>query len=145
MDVSKENIEFMKRQLMNYGYYSNAIKRSEIKLLDLRERIEDCYRASGVSYDGVLNSSNPYFSHTNELINEEYGEVLNKQELEKKRNELGLDDLLKQLSKEQYELIDLHFFNGLSQGYIAINKQYKYVEQVKRKLRKTLIFLVKKY
>lgn len=145
MEVNKENIEFMKRRLKDYGYYTEAIKRSEVKLIDLRERIKDCYKASGVSYDGILNSSDPNYSRTNELVNEEYSEVLHMEELIKKRKHLGLDNLLNMLSKEQHDLIRLHYFEGYSQNYIAVNKQYKYIEALKRKIKKTIIFLVKKY
>lgn len=145
MEVTKENIEFMKRQLQNYGYYSAAIFRSDAKLIDLRERIKDCYKASGVSYDGILNSSDPNYSYTNELVNEEYGELLNMNELKKKRDALGLNKLLPLLSKEQSELIRLHYFEGYSQGYIAVNKQYSTREKVTKRIRKAVIFLVKNY
>lgn len=145
MEVNKENVEFIKRKLVDYGYYTKAIEKCEAKLLDLRDRIQDCYKASGVSYDEMLNSSNPNYSRVVELINEEYGEVLNKEEFIKKRDSLGLNDLLQMLTKEQYELIDLHFFQGYSQGFIAINKQYAYRERVTKKIKKTVIFLVKKY
>ena len=145
MEVNKENIEFLKRKLKDYGYYTEAIEKSEARLLDLRDRIQDCYKASGVSYDGILNSSDPNYSRTVELISEEYGEVLNREELIRKRSSLGLDELLKMLTKEQYELIDLHFFQGYSQGFIAVNKQYAYKERVTKKIRKTVIFLVKKF
>ena len=145
MEVTKENIEFIKRRLKDYGYYTEAIRKSDIKLIELRERIKDCYKASGVSYDGILNSSDPNYSRTNELVNEEYSEVLYKEELMKKRNHLALDNLLNQLSNEQYDLIRLHYFEGYSQNYIAVNKQYKYIEALKRKMKKTIVFLVKKY
>lgn len=145
MEVNKENIEFMKRRLKDYGYYSDAINNSEIKLIDLRESIKDCYKASGVSYDGVMNNSDPNYSRVVDLIETEYGEVLHKKDLEKKRSSLGLDKLLPMLTKEQRELIELHYFKGYSQNFIAVNKQYNYIEQVKRKIKKTIIFLVKKY
>lgn len=145
MEVNQENIEFIKRKLKDYKYYTDAINECDIKLIDLRESIKECYKASGVSYDSVLSNGDPNYSRVVELINKEYSVVLHKEGLEKKRDALGLNDLLPMLSDEQRELIELHYFKGYSQNFIAVNKQYNYIEVIKRKLKKAIIFLVKRY
>lgn len=145
MEVNKDNIEFMKRRLKDYGYYTKKIEECQRKLDDITLRFQDCYQVSGLRYDQPMNSSNPYFSRIQSILNEE-GEVQTKKEdWEQKRNALKLDHLLYRLSKDSRELIELHYFREMSQNYIAVNKQYKYIEALKRKIKRIIVFLVKNY
>ena len=145
MVINDENIKYMKRHLNDYGYYTKKIKECDAKIADIILRKKDLYQVSGIRYDQPISSSNPYFSAIQNLVNEEGEEEDIRNEWVKKRNSLKLDHLLKRLNKELYELIDLKYFDDLTYGYIAVNKQYNNVDVVKRKIKKAIKFLVKNY
>lgn len=145
MIINDENIKYMKRQLNDYGYFTKKIKECDAKIDDIILRKKDLYKASGIRYDQPILSSDPHFSAIQNLVNEEGEEEDIRNEWIKKRNSLKLDHLLKRLNKELYELIDLKYFDDLTYGYIAVNKQYNNVDVVKRKIKKAIKFLVKNY
>ena len=145
MEVNKENIEFVKLKLREYGYYTKRIEECQRELDDISSRIKDCYHVSGLRYDQPMNSSNPYFSRIHNILLEE-GEVQTKKDnWQQKRNELNLDNLLSLLNAESYELVKLHYFDNFSQGYIAVNKQYSTREKLTKKFKRIVTFLVKRY
>lgn len=145
MVINDENIKYMKRQLIDYGYYTKRIKECDSKIADIILRKKDLYQASGIRYDKPISSKNPYFSAIQNLVNEEGVEEDKRNEWQNRRDNLKLDHLLKRLNKELFELIELKFFDELTYGYIAVNKQYNNVDVIKRKIKKAVKFLVKNY
>lgn len=145
MNVTKENREFIKRKLFDYGYYTNKINECERKLIDVRESINDCCFVHGVRYDKPKNEKNVNHSRIHDLVMEE-GELLDQlKKYENERYSLGLDNILESLNDELKELVNLYFIKGYSHNYITTKKQYDYVELVKRKINKALKIIINAY
>lgn len=131
-EITKEDIEQLKRDLYSYGYYTKCIDEVKAKLYDVSQRLKDRERVQGISFGEKVGNSDPYHPSIAALIYEEEGLQIELKELENKRSTLGLDVIEEYLTSEEFKIITAHFFDRLSYSYIQANMSYSYDEKVKR-------------
>ena len=119
MDVEKEEMEQLKRDLYTYGYYLSRLKWYDSKLKDIQLRIQDNYEASGIRYDDPMGSGDPYHPTVVALILEESKLLSEKHQVITKKNALGLESKLDVLKPQEYTIIECTFFYKHTHGYVA--------------------------
>lgn len=137
-EISKEDIEQLKRDLYTYGYYEKKIKYLQLKLQEVNMQLKDKESVRGIRYDSQCISKDPYYSSVVDLIYQEEGIRIERDTFIEKKKRLGFERLSEVLTKMEYEIIEAHFFNGLSYSVISVNKGFLYPEHSKKISYRTL-------
>lgn len=147
MELNTANLEYFKRNLKHYGYYLKKIEECERKLLDVRESIKDCRYATSLSYSTIFSKNNQprNNSRIHDLLMEE-GDLQHQiLKYNDRKDQLNLDPLFELLNDEEFEIIKLHYFEGYTHDFIAVNKQYKAREILTKKIKRILQRMLKNY